>query len=149
MALSMVHDYPLSGSCFANQSSYTKVPMGGSSASLWSRPIIAPIQLNDFENTGIEDRMQRTTQDRIAHDTLYTTMDQRYTPFGKLGPCAMPPFQPQKSIPTPSYALADTHPAGPTVDEAYRRVLFENFIHSPIITNQQLEGGLFVNSVTA
>lgn len=142
------HDYPLSGSCFAGQTSYTKVPMGGSSASLWSMPIVPAVQLNAYEDTGIEDRMQRATQDRIAKETLYKTIPTT-TPFGKIGACAMPPFQPKRSIQTPSYALADTHPAFPVVDEVYRRALFNNFMDTPIITNREIEGDLYVNSVTA
>ena len=142
------HDYLLSGSAFQNQSRYTKVPMGGNSAFLWERPIVPPIQLNDFEDTGIENRMQAAAQLKTAKDTLYTTMDQRYTPFGKLGPLAAPPIQPGRSILTPSYHLADTHPAAPAVDEVYRNALYKQFAHTPIISNQQLEGGLFVNTVT-
>lgn len=143
------HDYPLSAACFQNQTRYTKVPMGGSSAALWARPVIPAIQLNDYENTGIENRMQRATQDRIGRDTLYTTLNQNTT-FGKTGQCAMPPHQPQRSIPVPDYGLADTHPGFPTVDPLYRQVLYDRFLDSPIITNQQIEGGgLFVNTVTA
>lgn len=143
------HDYPLTAATFQNQYRYGKVPMGGSSAALWARPIIPAIQLDDYEDTGIENRMQAATQERIGRETLYKSLDTRTSTFGKIGACAMPPIQPQRSILTPSYDLADTHPAYPAMDEIYRKVLFNNFLETPIITNDLLEGGLFVNTVTA
>lgn len=142
------HDYPLSAAAFENQRKYTRIPMGGNSAHLWCRPIIPAVQLNDFEDTGIEDRMQAANQLRVGKETLYKTLNQNTT-FGKIGPCAMPPIQPQRAILTPSYNLADTHPAPPAVDEIYRKALYHQFLDSPIITNQQIEGGLYVNTVTA